>query len=473
MVKDGASLLKQLGASTNLGWFLNSALEPIAGSAMAASANNTSDPSPDITTASINRVEFVHEEKLVDKMPRPVPSIPANANVPQKVKTTENVETVREEKFVYPTPLRVPNIPANVNVPQEIEATVSAKTVREEKLVYQTSPLVPNIPASVNIPQEVEPIASEEIVPEEKLMDKTPLPVPTISATRSQEQEAEVLLEKKFLGKGIPLSQSHPELIAQWHPTLNGDLTPDQIATSSNLRVWWQCLLVTEHVWEMPVFYRTAPSKHRGCPYCAHQRLSITNSLATLYPQVAALWHPTKNGELSPTQVIAGSNKQYWWLCDKGPDHEWQASANSQIHKQGYSGCPFCMGKRLSVTNSLATRFPNIAVEWHLTKNEPLRPSDVIAGTQQKVWWQCQKVASHEWQASVNNRTGHNSGCPYCYRNSRSHLEKIEAEVKIDTDTEVTTTTQLDKESANTSNANQAILSATLDKLSGLISKRV
>jgi hypothetical protein len=217
----------------------------------------------------------------------------------------------------------------------------------------------------------------------------------------------------------------------------------------------------------MPVFYRTAPSKHRGCPYCAHQRLSNTNSLATLYPQVAALWHPTKNGELSPTQVIAGSNKQYWWLCDKGPDHEWQASANSQIHKQGYTGCPYCMGKRLSVTNSLATRFPNIAAEWHLTKNEPLRPSDVIAGTQQKVWWQCQKVASHEWQASVNNRTGHNSGCPYCYRSSRSHLEKTETEV-----TTTTTATRPDRASTNTSDSNQAILSATLDKLSGLIKKR-
>lgn len=33
-----------------------------------------------------------------------------------------------------------------------------------------------------------------------------------------------------------PLSVTHPELAAQWHPTKNAELTP-----GSGKKVWWQC----------------------------------------------------------------------------------------------------------------------------------------------------------------------------------------------------------------------------------------
>ena len=32
----------------------------------------------------------------------------------------------------------------------------------------------------------------------------------------------------------IPLSESHPELAAQWHPTKNGDLTPEKVTAGSS-----------------------------------------------------------------------------------------------------------------------------------------------------------------------------------------------------------------------------------------------
>ena len=37
------------------------------------------------------------------------------------------------------------------------------------------------------------------------------------------------------------LSQSHPELAAQWHPTKNGSITPDAVFGGSHKRIWWQC----------------------------------------------------------------------------------------------------------------------------------------------------------------------------------------------------------------------------------------
>ncbi len=55
--------------------------------------------------------------------------------------------------------------------------------------------------------------------------------------------------------------------------------------------------------------------KGSGCPYCAGQRASVTNSLATLYPNAASQWHPTKNENLTPDKVPAGSQKKAWWKC--------------------------------------------------------------------------------------------------------------------------------------------------------------
>ena len=60
---------------------------------------------------------------------------------------------------------------------------------------------------------------------------------------------------------------------------------------------------------------------------------------------------------------------------------------------------------------SLAYRFPELAKEWHPTKNGDLRLDDIAAGSNKKVWWKC--IKSHEWQATPNNRT-RGSGCPYC-----------------------------------------------------------
>lgn len=40
--------------------------------------------------------------------------------------------------------------------------------------------------------------------------------------------------------------------------------------------------------------------------------LNALAALATVNPKLAAEWHPTKNGDLSPDQVTAGSGKKVW-----------------------------------------------------------------------------------------------------------------------------------------------------------------
>jgi hypothetical protein len=209
-----------------------------------------------------------------------------------------------------------------------------------------------------------------------------------------------------------PLSRTHPEIAAEWHPTKNGDLTPNDVTPGCNKKVWWECSKGVDHVWQATVCNRT---KGRNCPFCSGRSVSVTNSLASQFPDAAAQWHATKNGETRPDQVVAGSNQQFWWQCPEGLDHEWEASPGDRTKKKP-TGCPFCAGKKVSGTNTLASLFPAVAAEWHPTKNGTLAPDKVVAGSHLMVWWQCPDSPDHEWQAVLCSRTNKSNpcGCPYC-----------------------------------------------------------
>ena len=61
---------------------------------------------------------------------------------------------------------------------------------------------------------------------------------------------------------------------------------------------------------------------------------------------------------------------------------------------------------------SLEFLFPGIASEWS-NKNDPITPRMVTHGSKRKVLWCC-STCSHEWPATINNRTSHSSKCPRC-----------------------------------------------------------
>jgi hypothetical protein len=180
------------------------------------------------------------------------------------------------------------------------------------------------------------------------------------------------------------------------------------VPQGTHQKVWWKCPKGPDHEWEAQVKTRV---KGNGCGYCAGQKASVTNSLASLYPEIAAQWHLTKNDTLTPEQVPAGSAKKVWWKCPQGSDHEWLTQVRYRVIGDG---CPCCSGVKVSVTNSLASRYPEIAREWHLEKNFPLTPHDVTAGSNEGVYWCCSLDPSHEWRAIISNRTNLGNGCPAC-----------------------------------------------------------
>jgi len=133
--------------------------------------------------------------------------------------------------------------------------------------------------------------------------------------------------------KRISLAISNPELSRQWHPTLNGELTPDDVTKGSNKKRWWLC--GNGHEWEARVYSR---NKGSGCPYCAGFYAHSGNSLKTIYPFLSKQWHPTKNGDRNPDNVTSKSDIKAWWLCEKGhPSYE------SKVYNRALGkGCPVC-----------------------------------------------------------------------------------------------------------------------------------
>lgn len=122
--------------------------------------------------------------------------------------------------------------------------------------------------------------------------------------------------------------------------------------------------------------------------------------------------NPTKNKK-TPFEVKAGSNEKAFWQCLKNSEHFWEATIRS-ITKGGK--CPICLNRVTINSNSLATTDPELAKQWHPTKNN-LTPYNVTRGYTKKVWWLCSK--SHEWQAAVCDRAKKKSGCPYCSGNKK------------------------------------------------------
>ena len=249
-------------------------------------------------------------------------------------------------------------------------------------------------------------------------------------------------VSSRFNGNGCPflsgreawpgyndLATKHPELAAQWHPTKNGDLTPDKVTCGCNQKVWWllpyddpETGRHFDFEWEVDVNTRTSGS---GCPFLSGRAVwPGYNDLVTKCPDLAGEWHPSKNGELTPEMVTCGSTQRAWWLLPyddsetgKHFDFEWEADINSRTSG---SGCPFLEGKAVwPGYNDLASKRPDLAAEWHPVKNGTLMPTQVLCGSHQKIWWwlpyddpETGKHFDFEWDAEIANRVSGN-GCPF------------------------------------------------------------
>jgi hypothetical protein len=206
------------------------------------------------------------------------------------------------------------------------------------------------------------------------------------------------------------LATLRPDLLRYWDHNKN-IIKPTEISIGSGKKVWWKCELGHE------MFLAPAQKTSKGvdCAVCAGKKvLKGYNDLQTTHPEVAKRWHPNLNESLMPDEVVSGSNKKVWWVCESDARHIFQSPIYVQSNHSG-NGCPICVGKLVVAgLNDLSTLAPDLISEWNEAKNEGLSPSFISFGSDKKVWWVCSE--GHEWRSSVKNRTKNLSGCPRCVR---------------------------------------------------------
>ncbi len=139
------------------------------------------------------------------------------------------------------------------------------------------------------------------------------------------------------------LASQRPDLVKEWDYEKN-DKLPQEYAVCSHKIVWWKC--DKGHTWKASVRERVKGNTCLECRYTFDLWCRDNNRLDLL-----AEWHPNKNGNINPKDILPFTNKKYWWLLSyddvKTGRHfnfEWNSSPNSRIRGRG---CPYLAGVKV------------------------------------------------------------------------------------------------------------------------------
>ena len=129
-------------------------------------------------------------------------------------------------------------------------------------------------------------------------------------------------------------------------------------------------------------------------------------------------WDYEANQTLDPKKLTRASNKKVSWICSKCR-HRWEAKISNRAVLG--RGCPVCANKVVvEGVNDLGTTHPQLANEWHPTKNGDLTPKKFTYGSGKKVWWLC--PLGHEYKATILHRSS-GTNCPVVIQEGRHHLQ--------------------------------------------------
>ena len=270
---------------------------------------------------------------------------------------------------------------------------------------------------------------------------------------------------KKVLSGFNDLASVNPKIADEWHPTKNGDLKPTMVAPSSNKKVWW--LGKCGHEWQATIDRR---KRGDGCPICAKEMQTSFPEQA-LYFYIKKYFSDAINSDRStigaeldiyiPSKRTAIEYDGLNWHKNSSFEKEKNNLCQMndikliRIREEGlisYDDC-VCITRHnrtdkaslcsviiqaivsldstivpdvdidrdhisileMFISNekakSLFALYPQIAKEWHPTKNGGISPAMVAPNSNKKVWWL--GTCGHEWQAIIASRLSGN-GCPVC-----------------------------------------------------------
>lgn len=223
------------------------------------------------------------------------------------------------------------------------------------------------------------------------------------------------------LAKGInDLATTDPKLLKEWDYSKNKDINPIDVTRISRKRAFWKCSKCS-YEWSTKIFERTINGT--GCPKCAikvraerKHKTALKENGYLKDPDLLKDFDYEANYPKTPNDFTPVSNYYAYWKCHKC-GYKWKAKVSNRVKGRG---CPVCGNRKIiKGINDLATTHPQIAKEWHPTRNGKLTPYDVSYGNGKRVYWLCPK--GHEYKTSINHRTsGTGTKCPICNKGRQS-----------------------------------------------------
>lgn len=267
------------------------------------------------------------------------------------------------------------------------------------------------------------------------------------------------------------LKSTHPALAAQWHPYLNEDLESTDVTYGSSKKVWWLCP-VCGYEWEAAINNRT---RGTGCPKCAQSGMSFPELalhyyISQAYPE--AIYRYKQAGFEVDTYIpsiktgIEYDGSYYHKdklerdnlkdeFCEKhgirlirlrskklkptnSAEIIWLKNENNNGNETGIKELLSCLKveKQILVNfdddyddiinvkilkvkkDSISENCPELATQWHPTKNGDKTPDKYSFGSHVKIWWLCPDCG-HEWQSPIYYRFHGQKVCPNC-KNKKS-----------------------------------------------------
>ena len=263
------------------------------------------------------------------------------------------------------------------------------------------------------------------------------------------------------------LATTNPKILEEWDYDKN-TLLPTEIGVGTHNKVWWKCPFGHS--------YQAYPSNrcgitHSGCPICDKEnhtsfpeqalfyyiksyfpdainsdRSTIGLELDVYIPSIriaieydGKAWHQNNKTELKKNLACKEKNILLMRIREEGlvlyddcycivrNDIKRNDSLSDVIKRvlldidndlkidvdvERDAAIIYSSYITTRKEHSLKAKYPEVASEWHPTKNGLLSPDMVAPNTNKRVWWlgKC----GHEWPSTVASRANMRCGCPIC-----------------------------------------------------------
>ena len=222
-----------------------------------------------------------------------------------------------------------------------------------------------------------------------------------------------------------------------WHPTKNGDVIPRNVFKSTHTKYWFYCNECNHDFYSN---LNNMTCHGNWCPYCSYYGKILCKDIKCNFcfnksfasQEKAEFWHPTKNEDIMPRDVLKSTNTKYWFKCNIC-NHDFDTSPAKISDKKTPKWCRYCSHHLLCNDKNCKICFNNSfashgkAQYWHPTENGEIMPRDIFKSTNTKYLFKC-NICNHDFYTSPNRITMMKSWCPHCVNKTetkmKEHLEK-------------------------------------------------